>query len=100
MGSLLRRWLGALAGLGSAILCWLLGSVVSAPARSGQLLHLDRARYELMVFLIVPASVLGVLALFWVPRQADATGALRRASRLRFLLILVFLGAFVTGFLR
>ena len=100
MTSPLLRWLGALAGLGSAILCWFLGSVLSAPARAGQLLHLGRASYELIVFLIVPASVLAVLALFWVPGHPESDGAVGRASRVRLLLLLIFLGAFLLGFAR
>jgi len=100
MTSPLLRWLGALAGLGSAILCWFLGSVLSAPTRAGQLLHLGRARYELLVFLIVPASVLAVLALFWVPGHGESPGPGGRASRLRMLLVLVLLAAFLLGFAR
>ena len=96
----LLRWLGALAGLGSAILCWFLGSVLAAPVRAGQLLHLGRARYELIVFLLVPASVLAVLALFWVPGHPDGAGAVSRASRMRLVLVLIFLGAFLIGFAR
>jgi len=100
MTSPLLRGLGALAALGSAILCWFLGSVLSAPMRAGQLLHLDRARYELIVFLIVPASVLAVLALFWVPGHPDLVGPVGRASRMRLLLVLLFLAAFLFGFAR
>ena len=98
MTSPLLRWLGALAGLGSAILCWFLGSVLSAPTRAGQLLHLGRARYELIVFLIVPASVLAVLALFWVPGEPKSVGWAGRASKIRLLLILIFLVSFLMGF--
>ena len=100
MISPLLRWLGALAGLGSAILCWFLGSVLAAPTRTGQLLHLGRARYELIVFLFVPASVLAVLALFWVPGHPDGIDPVRKASRLRILLLVLFLGAFLFGFSR
>ena len=100
MTSPFLRWLGALAGLGSAILCWFLGSVLSAPTRAGHLLHLGRARYELIVFLIVPASVLAVLALFWVPGHPESVGPVGRVSRVRLLLVLIFLGAFLLGFAR
>jgi len=100
MTSQLSRWLGVLAGLGSAILFWFLGSVLSAPIRGGQLLHLGRARYELIAFLIVPASVLAVLALFWVPGHPDNIARVGRASRVRLLLVLIFLGAFLLGLLR
>jgi len=100
MTSQFSRWLGALAGLGSAILFWFLGSVLTAPIRAGQLLHLDRAHYELIVFLMVPAAVLAVLALFWVPGHPDSVGPVGRASRVRLLLVLIFLGAFLLGFAR
>ena len=100
MASQFSRWLGALAGVGSAILCWFLGDVLSAPIRAGQLLHLGRARYELIAFLIVPALVLAVLALFWVPGQPDGLGPVSRASRVRLLLVLIFLAAFLAGFAR
>ena len=98
MTSPFSRWLGALAGVGSAILFWFLGGVVSPAIRAGQLLHLDRAHYELIVFLIVPASVLAVLALFWLPGHPDSTGPISQASRLRLLLVLIFLAAFLLGF--
>ena len=100
MISPILRWLGALAGLGSAILCWFLGSVLGTPVRTGQLLHLGRTRYELIAFLFVPASVLAVLALFWVPPQPHGGGSVRNASRVRLLLVLVFLVAFFLGFAR
>jgi len=100
MTSPFSRWLGALAGVGSAILFWFLGNVLSAPIRAGQLLHLDRAHYELIVFLIVPASVLAVLALFWVPGNPDTVGAAGRPSRVRLWLVLLFVAAFLSGFVR
>jgi hypothetical protein len=100
MVSPILRWLGGLAGLGSAILWWFLGSVLSAPTRSGELLHLGRARYELIVFLLVPALVLGVLALFWVAGPPDRVGSIRKASRTRMVLLLAFVAAFLVGFAR
>lgn len=100
MISPVSRWLGALAGLGSAILCWLLGSVLGTPTRTGQLLHLGRTRYELIAFLFVPAAVLAVLTFFWVPPQPDGEGSVRKASRVRLLLVLAFLVAFFSGFAR
>jgi len=98
MISPIRRWLGALAGLGSAILCWFLGSVVSSAARHGQ--HLGRDGYELIAFLSVPALVLAVLALFWVPPQRKGGSPLGDATRVRLLLVLVFVVAFLVGFAR
>src|SRR5271157_4390469 len=98
MASRMLRWLGALAGLGSAILLWFLGGVLSAPILHGEMLHLGRARYELIAFLFLPALVLAVLALFWVPPQPSATGPSSRGSRLRLLLVIILVGAFLLGF--
>jgi hypothetical protein len=92
------RWLGALSGLGSAILCWFLGDAFSGPTRKGQLLHLDVAHYELIAFLLVPALVLAIVAVFWVPPRRTGQGPTREGGRLRFLLVLVFVGAFLLGF--
>jgi len=92
------RGLGALAGLGSAILCWFLGDALSGPTRKGQLLHLDAAHYELIAFLLVPALVMAIVAVFWVPPRQNGQGPTPEGGRLRFLLVLVFLGAFLFGF--
>ena len=100
MISPVQRWLGALAGLGGAILCWFLGSVLAPAVRTGQILQMGRTRYELIAFLFVPASVLAVLAFFWVPRQPDEGGSVRDGLRVRLLLALVFLVAFFLGFAR
>lgn len=98
MVSPILRWLGALAGLGSAILCWFLGGVLSGPTRNGQLLHLDLDHYELMAFLFVPALVLAIVAVYWVPPRRKEQGPAPEGARLRLLLVLVFLGAFLFGF--
>ena len=98
MVSPILRWLGALAGLGSAILCWFLGDALSGPVRRGQLLRLDAAHYELIAFLFVPALVLAIVAVFWVPPRHDGEGPIPEGSRLRLLLVFIFLGAFLVGF--
>jgi hypothetical protein len=98
MTSPILRWLGGLAGLGSAILCWFLGDVLSSPTRKGQLLHLDLAHYELIAFLLVPALVLAIVAVFWVPPRPNDQGPTPEGARLRLLLVLVFVGAFIFGF--
>jgi len=98
MISPILRWLGVLAGLGSTILCWFLGDVLSGPARKGQLLHLDVAHDQLIAFLFVPALILAVVALFWVPPRLDEQGPTPEGARLRILLVLIFLGAFLIGF--
>lgn len=98
MVSPILRGLGALAGLGCAILCWFLGDVLSAPIRNGHLLHLDVAHYELIAFLLVPALVLAIVAVFWVPPRLDGQGPTPEGGRLRLLLVVVFVGAFLFGF--
>ena len=98
MISPILRGLGALAGLGSAILCWFLGDVLSTPVRKGRLLRLDVAHYELIAFLFVPALILAVVAMFWVPPRLDGQGPAPEGARLRLLLVVVFVGAFLFGF--
>ena len=92
------RWLGALAGLGSAILCWFLGDALSGPVRKGQLLRLDVAHYELLAFLLVPALVLAIVAVFWVPPRLKEEGPTPEGARLRLLLVVIFVAAFLFGF--
>jgi len=100
MVSPILRWLGALAGLGSAILCWFLGGVLSGPTRAGQLLHLDLAHYELIAFLVVPALVLAIVAVYWVPPRLAGQGPTPEGGRLRVLLVIIFVAAFFIGFAR
>jgi hypothetical protein len=98
MVSPILRWLGGLAGFGSAILCWFLGDVLSGPIRKGQLLRLDLAHYELIAFLLVPALVLAIVAVFWVPPRPEGQGSAPEGARIRLLLVVLFLSAFVIGF--
>ena len=100
MVSPILRWLGALAGLGSVILCWFLGGVLSGPMRTGQLLHLDLAHYELIAFLVVPALVLAIVAVYWVPPRLAGQGPTPEGGRLRMLLVIIFVAAFLIGFAR
>ncbi|MGC2111580.1 MAG: hypothetical protein WA655_18835 [Candidatus Korobacteraceae bacterium] len=100
MTSPILRLLGALAGLGSAILCWFLGSTVAAPLRHGTLFSLDGSRYALLAFLSVPALILAVVALFWVPPRVSGGGPLPEGRRWRAALVIVFLAAFVIGLAR
>ena len=97
MISPILRWLGALAGLGSAILCWFLGDVLSGPIRKGQLLRLDLAHYELIAFLLVPALVLAIVAVFWVPPRLSGQGPAPEGGRVRLLLVALFVLSFVIG---
>lgn len=91
------RVLGALAGLGSAALFWFFGHAVSTPLRRGQLLQLDSARYELFAFLFIPALILAVVALFWVPPRMSGDGPLPEGRRLRTFLVALFLIALTVG---
>ena len=56
------------------------------------------AHYELIAFLFVPALILAVVAVFWVPPRLDGQGPTPEGARLRLLLVFVFLGAFLFGF--
>ncbi len=100
MTSPILRLLGALAGLGSAILCWFLGSTLAQPLRERTLFSLDGSRYALMAFLIVPALILAVVALFWVPPRVAGGGPLPEGRRWRAALVLMFLAALVLGLVR
>jgi len=91
--------LGAVAGLGSAILCWFLGTRLAflrhatVPLQSGP-------QYALLAFLLIPALILAVVALFWVPPRISGEGPLPEGRVWRLALVLLFLAAFVSGLLR
>jgi len=97
MTSPILRILGAVAGLGCAILCWFLGSTLAPPLRHGALFSKDRSYYELLAFLFVPALILAVVALFWVPPRVSGGGPLPEGRRWRLALVLLFGGAFLVG---
>ena len=97
MTSPILRLLGALAGLGSAILCWFLGGAVAGPLRRGTLFSLDGSHYALMAFLLVPALILAVVALFWVPPRVAGGGPLPEGKIWRIALVLIFLAALASG---
>lgn len=97
MTSPILRLLGAIAGLGSATLCWFLGSTLARPLREHTIFSQDRARYALMSFLFVPALILAIVALFWVPPRVAGEGPLPEGRRWRLALVLLFVFAFVFG---
>ena len=94
------RILGAIAGLGSAVLFWFIGNTIAEPIRAGELLHLGASRYELLAFLFVPALILAIVALFWVPPRESGQGPAAEGTRLRALLTVIFVAAFVIGIAR
>ena len=100
MTSPVLRLLGALAGAGSAVLCWFLGSTLAGPLWQGTLFSLHGYRYALFAFLLVPALILAVVALFWVPPRVSGEGPLPEGRRWRLALALVFLAAFAVGLAR
>jgi hypothetical protein len=100
MTSPIVRLLGALAGLGSAVLCWFLGGALAAPLRQGRLFALEGSQYALLAFLVVPALILAVVALFWVPPRVSGGGPLPEGRRWRLALVLLFLAAFAVGLAR
>ncbi len=97
MTSPILRLLGALAGLGSAVLCGFLGSTLAPPLRRHTFFSMDSSRFALLAFLLVPALILAVVALFWVPPRAKGGGPLPEGRRWRLALVLLFLAAFLVG---
>ena len=97
MTSPILRFLGAIAGLGSAVLYWFLGSTLAPPIRTHTLFSLDGSRYALFAFLLVPALILAVVALFWVPPRVAGGGPLPEGTRWRLGLVLLFIVAFALG---
>jgi hypothetical protein len=97
MTSPILRLLGALAGLGSAILLWFLGGALVEPLRQGTMFSLDGSRYALLAFLLVPALILAVVALFWVPPRVSGGGPLPEGRRWRLALVVLFAAAFAIG---
>jgi len=100
MTSPILRLLGALAGLGSAVLCWFLGSALASPLHQGTLFSLEGSHYALLAFLLVPALILAVVALFWVPPRVAGGGPLPEGRRWRLALVLLFIAAFAVGLAR
>jgi len=94
------RVLGAIAGLGSAILCWFLGSTLTKPLRQATLLSQVGSQYILLTFLLVPALILAVVALFWVPPRVSGGGPLPEGKIWRLALVLIFAASFVSGLVR
>lgn len=97
MTPLILRLLGAVAGLGSATLFWFLGSTLAPPMRQHRLFQMDQPHFALFAFLLVPALILAVVALFWVPPRVSGGGPLPEGKRWRLILILLFVGAFIAG---
>lgn len=100
MTSPILRILGALAGLGSAILCWFLGTRVAMPLRHGPAPIQSGPQYALLAFLFIPALILAVVALFWVPPRVSGQGPLPEGRIWRLALVLLFGAAFISGLLR
>jgi hypothetical protein len=97
MTSPILRLLGAIAGLGSATLCWFLGNTLASPIKAHTLFSLDSSRWALFAFLLVPALILAVVALFWVPPRMAGGGPLPEGRRWRLALMLLFVAAFALG---
>lgn len=65
----------------------------AAPLQSGP-------QYALLAFLLIPALILAVVALFWVPPRVSGGGPLPEGNLWRLALVLLFLAAFVIGLVR
>jgi len=97
MTSPILRLLGGIAGLGSAVLCWFLGNTLAPPLHQHTLFQMNESRFALFAFLLVPALILAIVALFWVPPRVAGGGPLPEGGRWRVALILFFVAAFVLG---
>ena len=100
MTSPILRLMGAIAGLGSATLWWFFGSRLAPALRNGILFSLPGPEYALFAFLVVPALILAVVALFWVPPRLMGGGPLPEGRRWRLALVLLFAVGFVLGLAR
>jgi hypothetical protein len=100
MTSPILRILGAVAGLGCTILCWFLGSTLATPVRRGTVFSQNGSQYILLTFLFVPALILAVVALFWVPPRISGGGPLPEGRIWRRALVLLFVAAFLSGLVR
>ena len=100
MTSLIVRILGAVAGLGSAVLCWFLGTRVAMSLHHATAPLSRRPQYALLAFLFIPALILAVVALFWVPPRVSGQGPSPEGKIWRLALVLLFLAAFISGLVR
>jgi hypothetical protein len=57
-------------------------------------------QYALLAFLLVPALILAVVALFWVPPRVSGEGPLPEGRIWRLALVLIFAAAFISGLIR
>ena len=86
--------------MGSAVLWWFLGSTLAPVLREHILFQMQESRFALFAFLLVPALILAVVALFWVPPRVSGGGPLPEGRRWRLALVLLFLAAFAVGLAR
>jgi hypothetical protein len=97
MTSPILRLLGAIAGLGSVVLWWFLGSTVAPSIRKHTLFQMGSSRLALFAFLFVPALILAVVALYWVPPRLQDSGPIPEGKRWRLALVVLFLIALALG---
>lgn len=83
--------------MGSAVLCWFLGNTLAPPLRQHTLFQINESRFALFAFLLIPALILAIVALFWVPPRVAGGGPLPEGRRWRLALILFFVAAFALG---
>jgi hypothetical protein len=100
MTSPILRLLGAIAGLGSAVLLGFFGSRLAPAIRRGVLFSLPGWEYALFAFLLIPALILAVVALYWVPPRLEGGDPLPEGRRWRVALLLLFALGFALGLAR
>jgi uncharacterized BrkB/YihY/UPF0761 family membrane protein len=89
---------GALAAVGSAILLWFFSGLLTPILHRGQLSAIDTDHWAMLAFLFLPAMVLAVVALFWVPPRPKGQGPIPEGRRWRIVLLCFFGAALLVGF--
>ncbi len=79
---------------------WFFGSRLAPAFQKGILFALPGSEYALFAFLLVPALILAVVALFWVPPRVSGGGPLPEGRRWRLALVLLFAVGFALGLAR
>ena len=81
-------------------MCWFLGTRLALLLHAAAVPLQGVSQYALLAFLLIPALILAVVALFWVPPRVAGGGPLPEGKLWRLALVLLFLAAFIGGLVR